>query len=250
MTDEDLSKDIIEAPESSAEEKKLNNKRKFVDKFIEEGIKNSNPKRNAESHLNESINKLNKINQKYEKLVEKEQRIDELEESARGLVEKSISGSLGEQFAERKSELEENLKYWKFASIGTIFFLSASSIVIYYDITTSGATIETNFAKITLIIPISIAVWFSVSNYRRQKKLMEEYEFKARMALSLTGFREILREEQIDDESEIVAEFVRDTMGQIYTIPQKNVLNIDEGGDDPILRRQDPSRNPLDKIRL
>lgn len=78
---------------------------------------------------------------------------------------------------------------------------------------------------------------------------MEEYEFRARMALSLEGFREILRDERVSDDSEIVAEFVRDTMERIYLNPQENALNVDEGDDTSMIERQSPSRSIFPWLR-
>ena len=48
---------------------------------------------------------------------------------------------------------------------------------------------------------------------------MEEYEFKANIALSLLGFREVLREEIPEEEQEKVGEFVIQTLDKIYQNP-------------------------------
>ncbi|SEJ36761.1 AAA family ATPase [Halohasta litchfieldiae] len=207
-------------------------------------------KNKLENQEQEFIHKLNKLDEKQDEILSKEEKIRQLEETARGLIKRTTSASLGKQFSERKDQLEQNLEYWKYASIGSILVLLLFAGFIYYDISTSTTTtIDTNIAKVFLILSVSVAVWFTVSNYRRQKILMEEYEFRARMALSLDGYREILRDEQISEDSEIVAEFVRDTMDKIYLNPQENALNLDEGGDDSLIDRQRPSRSILPWLR-
>jgi len=182
------------------------------------------------------------FDQTIEDVEETQEKIEELEESARGLLERSTSSALGEQFSERKSELERNLVYWKAASIGSILILMGSAGAIYYDIITSDSTVVLNLSKIAIILPISVAVWFSVSNYSRQKKLMEEYEFKARMALSLTGFREVLQEETTDENDEIVAEFVVESMNKIYSNPQENIQATEQNEQNSPLT---PGQKPL-----
>lgn len=177
------------------------------------------------------------------------EEIEELEDSVRGLLERSTSAALGEQFAGRKSELESNLRYWRYASIGSIVILLLSSAVIYHDIVVSNGNATSNLSKIALILPISVAVWFSVSNYSRQKRLMEEYEFKARMALSLTGFREVLQKETTEENNDLVAEFVVDTMEKIYSNPQENIRSDGQTGqDDPLTTGQRPLVEVIKKL--
>ncbi|NHX41915.1 MULTISPECIES: hypothetical protein [Haloarcula] len=186
-------------------------------------------------------NKQDLIDDRIDEIDTKQEALNELEETARGLLEKSTGAALGAQFSERKSELEESLKYWKVASILSIAFLLGSAVVLYYNIINGSADPLSNVSKIALILPISVAVWFSVSNYNRQKRLMEEYEFKARMALSLTGFREVLQDEIGDENDDLIAEFIIETMDKIYANPQINIQS-DKGSnqDMPLTNGQAP----------
>ena len=210
--------------------------------------------RKAESVLDEVQNEYEKIEEKRERFENSLDQIDEtqndienLEETAKGLIERTTSAALGEQFAERKSELESNLIYWKYGSVSSIGLLLISSAIIYIDIISSGSTLITNLSKIALILPISVAVWFTVSNYSRQKRLMEEYEFKARVALSLSGFREVLNKETPEEDDEIVAEFVVKTMDKIYSNPQQNI-NDESNEDSPLTIGQKPLVEVIKKI--
>jgi|GEM_PF-896278 len=194
-------------------------------------------------------NKNQSIEEKIRNIDETHTKIKELEDTARGLLKRSTSAALGEQFAGRKNELESNLKYWKYASIGSIVLLLASSIAIYYDIVASSSGAIANLSKIALILPVSVTVWFSVSNYSRQKRLMEEYEFKARMALSVTGFKEVIQEETTEENDDMVAEFMVDTMEKIYSNPQQNILSNEEPGtEDPLTTGQRPLVDAIKKI--
>lgn len=156
---------------------------------------------------------------------EAQEKIKTLERRAENLIERTVGGALGKEFKDRKEELRESLKWWKGASVISIIFLIGSSVFIYFDLISLQTTVASSLAKITLIIPLSVAVWFSVSNYNRQKRLMEEYEFKARVAFSLDGYREVLKEDVNNDDNEIVAEFVSSTMEKIYSNPHNNMYS-------------------------
>ncbi|WEL18628.1 hypothetical protein SVXHr_2480 [Halorhabdus sp. SVX81] len=162
---------------------------------------------------------------------EQKDQLDDLEETARGLISRTTSASLGEQFAGRKEELQNSLIWWKIGSIVSIVLLLLSSAIVYINIISSDNNYILNFSKVALLLPVSVAVWFTVSNYSRQKRLMEEYEFKARMALSLEGFLGVLEERLNVDSEEEKLEFFLNTVENIYSNPQKNIRN-DANSDD------------------
>lgn len=197
----------------------------------------------AEHRLSEIRGQQNAIDNLEEELETKTKKIEDLQQTAEGLLERTTSGALGEQFDDRKKELEKTLQYWKAASVASILALLLAAGVLYADIRTGGSDALLSISKLALILPISVAVWFTVSNYSRQKKLMEEYEFKARMALSLNGFREVLREEVGEENQEEVAQFVTATMEKIYSNPQQNIENTGDKGQQGA--ESPPAQGPL-----
>ena len=180
--------------------------------------------------------KVKQIREKLEhdqnKLAARQEQLDDLEETAKGLLERTTSASLGEQFADRKSELEKTVWYWKYGAIISIIALISFSLLIYYHLLGSDGSYLVDFSKVALLLPVSVAVWFTVSNYSRQKRLMEEYEFKARMALSLPGFREVLEEQSSEDTEQVEIEFIVNTMNKIYSNPHQNILSDSDNPED------------------
>lgn len=156
---------------------------------------------------------------------------EDLKETASNLVKREAGASIGSEFAARRDELKKTLVWWKRATIGSILFLLGASLAIYYDITHSSAQNMTVISKMTLLLPISVAVWFTAAHYNQQRKLIEIYEFKANIALSLMGFREVLREELPEDERDKIGQFVVETMDKIYTDPLDTVSNSEKGQD-------------------
>lgn len=183
--------------------------------------------------VEEYENELNKIQTKRRDAEEIEEKLSNLEETASDLLDKTTSSALGEEFSDRKEEMERPLLLWKVASAASIGLLLLVSGIIYMDIGVSNTSTSINIAKIALLLPISVAVWFCVSNYNRQKKLMEEYEFKSRMAVSLVGFREVLNTEVEENNNEEVIEFMTNTMDKIHSNPQENIDEVDANNEDP-----------------
>jgi len=178
-----------------------------------------------EAELTEIEEEQQEISEARQQTEQLNEDVEELRDLTSDLVKGVASESLGKQFQKRKQELEGNLKYWKAASILSILLLMGASGVIYQDITSTSGDGLVFLSKVALIIPISVAVWFSVSNYTQQKRLMNEYEFKKNVALSLMGFREMLSEEVSDENQEMVAEFIMETLNKVYSNPQKNIAN-------------------------
>lgn len=147
--------------------------------------------------------------------------VESLKQEASDLLQETVSGELAAEFENRKQDLQDTLRWWKGASFVSIILLIAFAIWIYFDITASEAATYGIFSKVALILPVSVMVWFSVSNYNRQKRLMHEYEFKKNIAVSMPGFRERLESLTSEDDQEVVAEAVLQTMNKIYTNPQE-----------------------------
>lgn len=179
----------------------------------------------AERLVDELSEEKKELSERLGEIEESQERLKELEKNASALLDKSTGTALGKQFADRKSELESNLKIWAAASVSSILVLIASAAYVFREIESVSGGVSINLAKVALLLPVSVAVWFSVSNYSRQKKLMEEYEFKSRMALSIGGFREVLNKESTDDR--LVSLFIISTMEKIFSNPQKNITEND-----------------------
>lgn len=185
--------------------------------------------------------KLEVIEDQEGNIAEHQEELDRLLETASNLVKGQAGASIGRQFEERKEELEKGLFWWKIASVLSITSLVIFSIYIYRDLASGSIEGVTSLSTVSLVLPISVAVWFSVSQFNQQKRLMQEYEFKSNMALSLMGFREVLKEDIPEDEQAEVGKFVISTMDKIYSNPQENTKDMaDNTQDDPLTAGQKP----------
>jgi peptidoglycan hydrolase CwlO-like protein len=149
--------------------------------------------------------------------------VENLKSEASDLLRETVSGELADEFESRKQDLKTTLRWWKGASVASIIILVVFSIWVYLDITATEAASYGMLSKVALILPVSVMVWFSVSNYSRQKRLMHEYEFRKNIAVSLPGFRERLEDLTTEENQDLVAEAILQTMNKIYSNPQDGV---------------------------
>lgn len=188
-----------------------------------------------EERLNRKENELKQVFKdvsEQKKIIEENlSRAQDLKNERSQLTQWEVGDSIGGQFKNRKEELNESLSFWLKGSLASIVVLLIFSMILYIDISGGNNQGTTVLSKVTLILPVSIMLWFFVTNYSRQKRLMREYEFKETMAGSFRGSLEIVREDMSEDEGPHVGEFVVDTMDRIYSNPQQNLSQPEESGD-------------------
>jgi len=177
------------------------------------------------SKEDEIENQIAELEEKQNQVERLSSELEALEDEASDLLRESVSGKLAEEFGKRKDELHDTLKYWKAASVVSIILLVGSSVWVYFDVSSTASSSAVALSKIALLLPVSVAVWFTVSNYNQQKRLMHEYEFKKNIIRSLPGFRERLEALLPDEDQEKVAEAVLYTMENVYSNPQQNIDN-------------------------
>ncbi len=165
---------------------------------------------------------LSKADERTKELINKN---EELEERVDDLIGSAVGGALGKTFGERKSELRESEIFWKRATFASIIILFIAAGAVFYELFTGVNETTVLLSKISLLVPASVAVWFTSSNYNRERKLLEEYAFKSTMALSLDSYRRVLNEELGDGERNIISEFLVSSMQKIYSSPLENIAN-------------------------
>jgi small-conductance mechanosensitive channel len=158
-----------------------------------------------------------------------EDQAQQISDKLSDLMSKKVGNSLGSDFEERKNNLDSSVDFWGKFTVGSIILLIAASGAIYWDIATSSSTGGLNaLSKIALLLPISVAVWFSSANYRRERKLKEEYAFKSTLSTSLDGYRKVVQKELPDEHSDQLGQFLTESMLRIFSNPHENIANGQE----------------------
>ncbi|MCL4558955.1 MAG: hypothetical protein M1491_10120 [Deltaproteobacteria bacterium] len=101
-----------------------------------------------------------------------------------------------------------------------------------YVIDTSRSIMDTAFyLKLTLTIPLLLAFWFCEAQYGRERRLEEEYAFKANISISLVPFQELISKlVRKEDPKEIdkYSAFVIDSVNKVFSSPTEKIFEKDE----------------------
>lgn len=160
-------------------------------------------------NVNAALNKIDEFNRQVETNQEHlifiegkraffEERIKYLED----LIGREVGASLFETFKQRKNELENPVKFWRWAvpmmSIATVlwvFFLFKNQTLIL-DINVWWQAFAINTLK---TIPAIFLLYFSISQYRKERNFQEEYAFKSAVALTIKAYSNQLEDAKNKD---------------------------------------------------
>ena len=137
-------------------------------------------------------------------------------EEVRKMMGYIADGTLSHSFNKRKEELSTHITKWFRASIiitilaigwvcAVFFCLSANTGSEWADILINGIKSS----------PLFFLLGFSISQYQKERNLMEEYAFRESVAVTLTAYLEQMPEKGDDDKRKLLIS----TVEQLYTKP-------------------------------
>lgn len=139
-------------------------------------------------------------------VVSKEEYFKERNEYLDALIGREVGASLFETFKQRKTELNQPLKFWRWAvaimagltfivviAIFTNFFGRLGEIPKTY----SWEIIVVNFIK---TIPFFFLLYYAIAQYNKERNYQEEYAFKSATALTIKAYADILKTEENKDQ--------------------------------------------------
>lgn len=178
-----------------------------------------------EERLSEDVDEADAIRSTLNSLLD---RAESLQNDVDDLLSGAISGALGNRFEDRKIELRRSSKFWAGMTILAVTVLIVAAWIIFQDIVGRADLGYTTLSKLALLLPVSVAVWFTARNYGRERKLLEEYAFKTSISLSLDGFREVLEKQISEQDATTIGDFLTTSMAQIYTNPLFNLAKAEK----------------------
>lgn len=159
--------------------------------------------------------KLGFVESKHQYFTERNEYLDDL-------IGREVGVSLFETFKQRKTELDKPIFFWK-CSIPVIAVVSIAWIFYLFWGTTPGE-LSWQFLLINSLktLPVLGILFFTISQYTKERNFQEEYAFKSAVALTVKSYAEQLKDEFNQDK------LIMESVQTIYTPPSpKNskVLN-------------------------
>ncbi len=152
-------------------------------------------------------------------IVEIEDKIAGFEKKIVEQLGRASSGVLANAFYERQNEVEAEVSRWR----KNLYWSTCLLVVvgISFFAYSFWASFDYQFLlKITVSLPLIYSVWFSSRQYERERKIVEQYSFKAAKAKSLSAFSKIVKEcSEGSDGSLSTQNFVISSVSGIYDAP-------------------------------
>lgn len=181
---------------------------------VEEQIKTSN------THITDSKSALDDFNSnaasKIAQIKSDYESVSNNAEEVRKMMGYIADGTLSHSFNKRKDDLSKQITKWFWASmIITILAIAWVCVVFFCLSANTGcewADILINGIKSS---PLFLLLGFSISQYQKERNLMEEYAFRESVAVTLTAYLEQMPEKEDEDKRKMLIS----TVEQLYTKP-------------------------------
>ena len=181
---------------------------------VEEQIKTSNTNiTDAKSALDnfnsDAESKISKITSDYES-------ISNNAEEVRKMMGYIADGTLSHSFNKRKEDLKKSVENWSNTCTWVVVLAIIWVCVVFFKLNADTgnvwADILINGIKSS---PLFFLLGFSISQYQKERNLMEEYAFRESVAVTLTAYLEQMPEKEDDDKRKLLIS----TVEQLYTKP-------------------------------
>ena len=154
--------------------------------------------------------------------------LQKLEDEIKIQIQKATGHSLFLSFQKRKESLVRSKRLWA----STIFVLILISLGVTINLIYSvPKELDVAFyLKLSMTIPIIFLLTFCTIQYSRERRLEEEYAFKANISISLVPYQELvdkLTDKSNQPERERYAAFMIDTITRVFTSPTDKVFDSD-----------------------
>jgi hypothetical protein len=175
------------------------------------------------------------LKENFDELTNNNNELSETIKDQLGLVSMEI---LANSFFEEAGKLKESSHKWFWWLFGSMVALLLSVIgVATWQIIAEDTLFQLSFLiRIPIITPVLYFLIFVAKQYGRDRKLLDEYTFKASVARSFEAYRKLLREEDESAESDKQKiDFIIETIRNIYSSPMNNIReNGEKSKDDEI----------------
>lgn len=150
-------------------------------------------------------------------------------EEVRKMMGYIADGTLSHSFNKRKENIKRSEKLWMWVSLGTLLGLIAWVCVVFIWLSANTgivwADILINGIKAT---PLAFAFGFALTEYSKERNILEEYAFREAVAITLTAYLEQLNGENTEEQKKLLVT----TVEKLYTKPiisakEYKMINID-----------------------
>jgi hypothetical protein len=156
-------------------------------------------------------------------LDEFQKRLEVIEQDIRDKLSNATGIRLFKTLEEREGKISGHKWLWA-AGIAAGVGIALTAAFFF---TSNGTTDTLFYTKLSLGIPIAVLVGFALQQYGKERRLKEEYAFKAAISLSLNAYRELVEEATkslVPDDKAKFADFLIHSVAIIFDSPTERVF--------------------------
>lgn len=156
-------------------------------------------------------------------------------EKLKGQIKEQIQQATGfamfGAFQARQNQVAKAKKIWAFVILGLVAISVAVTAWIAYEAQQYTTHSLAFYVKLSLTLPLAFAITFCTLQYSRERRLEEEYAFKASISVSLNPYRDLVQEIlKMDGKAEPgkYTDFVIDSVKNVFTPPTDKVFETEK----------------------
>ncbi len=154
--------------------------------------------------------------------------LKQLEDQIKDQIVRATGHSLFHSFQTRQETLVKSKEFWVKAIAACVILAIGLPVFVIYTSSTHDFIF---FLKLSMSIPIIYALSFCTLQYSRERKLEEEYAFKASISISLEPYKDLVSKlinpaEQTEREK--FASFIIESVSKVFTSPTDKVFDAGE----------------------
>ncbi|WP_295022321.1 hypothetical protein [Sulfurimonas sp.] len=155
---------------------------------------------------------------------------------------KAVGVSLFKSFQTRRKSLSRGLNKWLTALGWSTAAFLAVSVWIFYDVSHVPFNPFFFALKVAISFPLLFVIGFVASRYTKERRLIEEYAFKASVALALKPYADLIENDKSDEK---YREFLIKTIENIFAAPTDKVFASEKK---TVVKNEIPDMKNLDSV--
>ena len=157
-------------------------------------------------------------------------KLKQLEDQIGDQINKATGFSLFHSFQTRQEALRASSRFWMKALAGALFVALLMGGYLIYELRNAPVN-GIFFLRLALSVPLFYAVGFCTVQYGRERRLEEEYAFKANISISLDPYQQLVHKLVKEDnpaEWEKYTLFIIDSITKVFTSPTEKIFESPE----------------------
>lgn len=145
------------------------------------------------------------------------QYVEEKKEKVREMMGYIADGTLSHSFNSRKTNIQKSVLWWGIGSIGCGILMGVWIFVVFiYLQATTDNVLANMFINVAKTSPMIVLFWFALTQYQKERNLLEEYAFREAIAVTLTAYLDQLEGETDEHKRSLLI----NTVERLYTKPK------------------------------